>query len=117
MTAAQMAQEGGRLSKLLDDALRFHSDQVKAAAKAEQAYRHSRQMAYLQVTGTVDEKKADVDAKTADLRFTRDVAEGLRQTALEAIRSRRAQISLLQSVANAYKAEADFDRMGEGVAA
>lgn len=107
-----MAQEGSRLSKLLDEALRYHSEQVRAAAKAEQEYRHARQMAYLQAHGTVDEKKATVDDKTADLRFTRDVAEGLRQTALEAIRSRRAQLSLLQSVANAYRAEADFDRTG-----
>lgn len=108
MNAAEMAQEGSRLSRLLE---------VRAAAKAEQEYRHARQMAYLQAHGTVDEKKATVDDLTADLRFVRDVAEGLRQTALEAIRSRRAQMSLLQSVANAYKAESDWERMGHGVAA
>jgi hypothetical protein len=112
VNAAEMAEEGRRLSRLLDDALRFHSEKVREAAEAERKYRHARQVAYLRADGTVDEKKAAVDDRTADLRFERDVAEGLRQTALEAIRSRRAQISLLQSVANAYKAEADFARTG-----
>jgi hypothetical protein len=110
LTAAEMAAEGRRLSDLLDKALRKHAEHVQAAAEAERKYRHARQLAYIQAHGTVDEKKAAVDDKTADLRFERDLADGLRQTALEAIRSRRAQVSLLQSVANAYKAEADFDR-------
>jgi hypothetical protein len=112
VNAAEMAEEGRRLSGLLDKALRKHAEHVQAAAEAERKYRHGRQVAYLQTSGTVDERKAAVDDKTADLRFERDLAEGLRQTALEAIRSRRAQVSLLQSVANAYKAEAGFDRFG-----
>jgi hypothetical protein len=117
VNAAEMAAEGRRLSGLLDKALSKHAEHVRAAAEAEQKYRHARQVAYLQTSGTVDEKKAAVDDKTADLRFERDLAEGLRQTALEAIRSRRVQISLIQSVMATEREEMGFTRTGPGEAA
>lgn len=117
MNAGEMAAEGRRLSGLLDQALRKHTEHVQAAAEAERKYRHARHVAYLHATGTVDQQKAEVDDKTADLRFERDVAEGLRQTALEAIRSRRVQIGLIQSVMATEREEMGFTRTGPGAAA
>jgi hypothetical protein len=47
-----------------------------------------------------------------DLRHRRDLADGQRLAALEACRSRRTQLSALQSLLAAHKSEADFARTG-----
>ncbi len=109
MNAQEMATEGARLSKLLDDALNYVGRQVKEAAEAEREYRKDKALAWLQApSGTVPEREAWVNGQTADQRFRRDLADGMRRAGMEAVHSRRQQISLLQSVANAYKAEAEF---------
>jgi hypothetical protein len=56
------------------------------------------------------EIEAEVDELTADLRFARDRADYLRQVALEAVRSRRQQLSAWQSWVAAERAEAEFVR-------
>ena len=76
----------------------------------ERIYRKGRAQAYLQVSGTADAKKAQVDALTADLRFDRDIADGLRNAALENVRSKRTQLSALQTIANSVKEEAALAR-------
>jgi hypothetical protein len=58
------------------------------------------------------ERAALVDADTADLRYARDVAEGIRRAALESVRARSQQISMYQTLVNAHKSEADFARTG-----
>lgn len=60
--------------------------------------------------GTVPEREAYVDGLTADARFRRDLADNMRRVGMEAVHSRRAQISLLQSLATAYRAEAEYTR-------
>ncbi len=111
-----MAELGRLLSQQLMEAEAEHSHQVEEAAEAERAYRHLQARAFaLCPSGTVPERDAWVKDYCADARFRRDLADGFRQAALEAVRSRRQEISLLQSVANAYKAEADFHRLGPEV--
>lgn len=111
MNAIDMAAEGRRLSLLLDDALNYVSRQVKEAAEAERQYRKDKAEAWIKApAGTVPEREAYVNGITADARFRRDLADNMRRAGMEAVHSRRIQISLLQSVANAYRAEAEFCR-------
>lgn len=113
MTPAEMAQEGRRLSYLLDGALAFLKEQIKAAAEAERDYRKAKAEAWVQAPeGTAAAKEAHVNGVTADLRYKRDIAVGMEKASHQAIRSRMAQISLLQSVANAHRADAHNDRFG-----
>lgn len=123
MTPADMRDEAFRLSKLIDagvDALRA---QARALAVAENEYRKARAEAWLKCPNdppevargrtrewTASRREAWVDAHTADLRMERDIAEGLRRAALEAINARRTQLSALQSLLNAHRAEAEFVR-------
>jgi hypothetical protein len=100
-----------RLSRLLDRGLDALRDSARDYADAEQEYRKAKAQAWVSVPeGTVPERQAKVDAATAGLRHARDLADGMRQAALEAVRSRRAQISALQSLLNAHRAEAEFAR-------
>ncbi len=113
MNASEMAQEGRRLTALLDDALGYVRRQVQEAAEAERVYRKDKAEAWLRApSGTVAEREAWVNGVTADARFRRDLADNMRRAGMEAVHSRRAQISLLQSVANAYRAEAEMCRTG-----
>ena len=106
-----LAQEARRLSVLIDrgvDALRIAAEEV---ARAENAYRHAKARAWVTAKGELaKEREADVDATTADLRLARDLAEGKRQAALEALRSRRTQLSALQSILAATRSEMEMGR-------
>lgn len=118
MTFEEIAAEMFRLSKLLDDGLAYLGRQAKEFANAEAAYREAKAKAWLEApAGTVPEREAWVNGRTAQLRRERDLADGMRQTGLEAVRSRRAQISALQSVLARDRAEAEFARTGPGWAA
>lgn len=110
MTPNDAAEEMRRLSQLLDDALAYLRSQTVEYAHAEDAYRMSRGRAYLEAEGTVDERKAQADLATSPQRQRAHLADGMRQAALEAVRSRRGQISALQSLLNAHRAEAEFVR-------
>lgn len=102
-----------RLSRLLDSGLTALRDQATEFAEAEREYRRGKGQAWLVAPeGTVAVREAWVNENTADLRYRRDLAEGMRQAALEAVRSRRAQISALQTWLNAEKEEAAFARTG-----
>lgn len=113
MNLNDVPEEMARLSRMLEQGLAALRDQSREWAEAEREYRKARALAYVQITtGTVDERKAAVDAATADMRYTRDLAEGMKQSALEAVRSRRTQISAAQSFLAASRAEAEFARTG-----
>lgn len=112
--------EADRLSRLLDggiDALRTASHKV---AESERDYRKAKAEAWLRCPRdegttrdwTAGRREAWVDAETADLRYERDLAEGVRASAQEAVRARRTQVSMLQSLLNAHRAEAEFARTG-----
>lgn len=113
MNVTEMSQEGRRLTGLLDAALLAVRDRVVAQAECERAYRKLTARKWLEApAGSVPAKEAWVKAETADLRYERDVAAGMERNARDAIRSYQVQISLLQSIANAHRAEAEFARTG-----
>jgi len=118
-TTSEFADEFARLSDLLDKALEFAKLKVREAAEAERVYRSAKARAWLEaprfhedVKVTAGEREAWVNGETAEQREKRDIADGLRQMGLEAIRSRRAQISMLQTALNAHKEEAGLARTG-----
>lgn len=110
MTPGEMATEMFRLSALLDSSLDLLNEQAREYASSEDAYRLARARAYIASSGTVDERKSQADLQTSQERQAAHLADGLRQAALEAVRSRRAQISALQSLMAAHRAEAEFVR-------
>ena len=117
MTPLEAAEEMRRLSSLPDKGLAALRDTATDLASAEHAYRKARARAWVELDRTdttAKEKEDQVNAATADARLGRDTAEGLRQAALEAVRSRRTQISALQSLLAADRAEAEFARTGTG---
>lgn len=101
-----------RLSTLLDKGLDVLRESAERLAAAERDYRKARAEAWLTVEGVVPQREAQVDALTADLRYERDLTEGTRRAALESVRSRSTQISAVQSLLSASRAEADFVRTG-----
>jgi hypothetical protein len=106
------AAEVDRLSRLLDQglaALRAHSAEF---AVAEDAYRLAHARAYMSHDGPAHERKAAADLATSAERQRAHLADGMRQAALEAVRSRRAQISAVQSLLAADRTEAEFARTG-----
>lgn len=110
-----MVAEAGRLSTLIDKGVQALRTAAQDAAVAEQGYRHARAGAWLTVdreNTTAKEREDAVNAATADLRAERDLAEGERQAALEALRSRRTQASMLQSVLSASRIEMEFAQHG-----
>lgn len=116
MTPLEAAEEMRRLSDLLDRGLSALREQAHAYAAAENAYRKFKAACWLDAPdGTVPERQAWVDGQCADLRRERDLAEGMRQAALEAVRSRRAQISAWQTLLNADRAELELVRFGPEV--
>lgn len=113
MNLPELTTELLRLSRLLDDALSYLRRATEEYAEAEAIYRVAKAHAWIEVaSGTVPEREAAVNGSTAVLRQKRDLADGMRQAALEAIRSRRGQLSAVQTLANAYREDAAFSRTG-----
>lgn len=106
-----------RLSTLLDKGVGALNKAGKDLAVAEHQYRLEVAKAWAKAPqGTVPEREAWVKSETADSRLERDLAEAERVAATEAVRSRRTQLSALQTVANATRAEIDLSRFGQEVA-
>lgn len=109
MNLLEMTVEAERLSNLLDSGIKVLSDSSRESAEAEHALRKATAVAWVEAPkGTVPQREAWVESETADLKRALDIAEGTRYTALEAIRSRRAQLSVLQSLLAAHRAEAEL---------
>lgn len=104
-----------RLSSLLDSGIDTLIQFSRDFAVAEDTYRMARARAYLASSGTVDERKAQADLATSTERLESHTLDGLRQAALEAVRSRRQQISALQSLAGAFRAEAEYGRTSPNI--
>ena len=116
-------EEMQRLSRLIDAGIEALREQSRTLAEAERTYRKAKAEAWVKVPrdGTDDKtqrnwtagrREAWVDAETADQPYERDVADGMRQAALEAVRARRTQISALQTLLNAEAEEAKLVRTG-----
>lgn len=114
VTLEALVAEARRLSELLDRGVAALREAAVAYADAEHEYRRAKAEAYLRTEGTVAEREAWTYAATGDLRRARDLADGQRLAALEAVRSRRTQLSALQSVLAAHRSEAEFERTGPG---
>jgi hypothetical protein len=111
MVLEHLTAEAMRLSALLDKGVAALLDAGVAYAEAEHEYRSAHAMAYLETeSGTVAEREAHVYALVGEHRRTRDLADGQRVACLEAVRSRRAQLSALQSVIAAHRAESELAR-------
>lgn len=116
-TPRELNAELLRLSRSLDEAQRDLEHLVREHAEAENAYHRARASAYLQTPdGTVAEREARVDLATADERHAAHLAEGLSRAALESVRSRRVQLSSLQTLANSVREEAKLARYGPDAA-
>jgi hypothetical protein len=107
-----LAGEAQRLSTLLDRGVQALREASIEYANAEHAYRRAKAEAYLTSEGTVGEREAQTYVMVGDLRHARDLADAGRTAALEAVRSRRTQLSAVQSLLAAHKSEADFSRVG-----
>lgn len=108
----EMSVEVRRLSELIDRGLTALRESSAEYASAEHAYRQARAKLWLAARGTVQERESMVELKCGDLRYARDVADGMRAAAVESVRSRRSQLSALQSLLAASRAEAEFARTG-----
>lgn len=121
MDLREAQEEAQRLSRLIDDGIRALREQSEVLAARERDYRRGKAEAWVRCprdsdprarTWSAGRREAWVDAETADLRYERDVADGMRQAALEAVRARRAQLSALQTLLNAHAEEAKLARTG-----
>lgn len=124
MTPTEIAEEMRRLSTNIDKGIAELSLQSMALAEAEHEYRKVKAQKWSECPTdppsvkagerewTAARREAWVNAESAGARYERDLAEGNRQTALEAIRARKTQLSAAQTLANAHAAEADLARTG-----
>jgi hypothetical protein len=113
MDLADAAKEMRRLSRQIDSGLDVLRDQAKELAEAEHDYRRDSAVAWLEAPeGTVPEREAWVAGKTAKARRRRDLADHMSKAALESVRSRRTQVSALQSLLNAERESLAFARTG-----
>lgn len=118
MILSDAVAEAERLSRLLDGGIAMLRESSQTVAERERDYRKAKATAWvrskvdLEPNVLAKHREAWVDAETADLRYERDVAEGVRSSAKEAVRARQQQVSLLQSLLNAHKAEAELARTG-----
>ncbi len=114
MILDEYADEMRRLSRLLDSGLEVLRDQAHEVAEAEHEYRKGVALAWPESPeGTVPEREAWVAGQCAVLRRRRDLAEHMSRAALESVRARRGQLSALQSLLAAHRAEAEFVRTGQ----
>jgi hypothetical protein len=113
MDLREAVAEAKRLSNLLEAGLDVLRSTAQELAEAEKEYRKGKALAWVNRTqGTAAERAALVDSDTADLRYGRDLKEGMRRAALESVRARSQQISLLQTLVNAQRQEGDFAAKG-----
>jgi len=109
MTLTEMINETERLSRLIDAGISSLVEASTSMAHAEHALRKATALAWAEApSGTVPLKEAWVESATADEKLALDIAESSRYNALEAVRSRRAQLSAIQSIMAAHRAEAEL---------
>lgn len=112
MDLTDLVLEARRLSELLDKGIVALRQASVDWAHAEHDYRKAKAIAYLRTGGTVAEREAHAESEVGALRLRRDLASGEAEAAREAVRARRTQLSSVQSLLNAHRAEAEFARVG-----
>lgn len=107
-TPEELTDEMLRLSRQLD---KNQENLVKWAvewATYERDYRKGKAIAFAAVRQeklVAADREAQVEAATADLRHLRDHAEVMKSSSTEAVRNLRSQLSALQSIGAATRAE------------
>ena len=112
LTLDEIHDEMRRLSRLLDAGITALTEYAHEYAKAENEYRLAKAKAYLEADGAVAQKHAIADLATGDERYAMRLSDGMRRAAVEVVRSRRQQLSAMQSAAAAWRAEAEYTRTG-----
>lgn len=88
-------------NRLINEGVAYVRKMNVAYARAERDYRKSRAIEWAQVKAeggrTAKHMEDEVDARTADKRYVRDLAQGEKQGALDSLRSRSAQLSAWQT--------------------
>jgi hypothetical protein len=92
-TVGELVAEMRERSRQLDSALDFLKTVTVQAAEAEHDYRKERSLRFLAAEGSAAVREVVADSAAVHLRKARDIAEGMKMAALEAVRSRRAQLS------------------------
>ena len=110
LTLTELYDEMLRLSRQLNAAIDHMTTAAHDHAEADNQYRMARAKAWLNADGTVGARNATADLATGKERYEARLADGMRQAGLEAVRSRRQQISALQSLSGAFRAEAEYGR-------
>ncbi len=115
MNLAEAEAEFRRLSKQIDGGIKSMRQYAREEADAAADYRKGKSEAWVRCpTGTKDwpaaRREAWVDAETAELRRVRDIAAGMSRAAMHAVRARQTQVSSLQSLLSAHRAEAELAR-------
>ena len=114
-TPAHLMAEMIRLSKLLDNGVAELVKSAREYAEADDDYRRAKAQAFFAAPeGSVKSKEAHVDRACLKERGRKLMSEAMRLAALEAIRSRRSQMSALQSMANAVKADTELATYASG---
>lgn len=127
-TVPEMYAQAMHFSTLIDQGCAAMREFAEQYANAEATYRKAIAEAWIRCPNddpsvrsgerewTAARREAWVNAQCADLRKERDIAEAMKQAALESVRSRRAQLSAVQTFANAHREEAAFVRTGPSAA-
>lgn len=98
----ELTEEMLRLSKLLDAGLAALRDESRKYAEADVAYRRKYAEAFLRSEGTVAEREQVAVSAALQERVEMNLADGVKVSAL----------SVLQTIANGYKAELELARTG-----
>ena len=112
MNLVEIEKEIMRFSHLLDAGLTALRESAKTYADADVAYRRAYSEAFLRAEGAATVREQIAQSAALESRNAMQLSDGMRTAALEAVRSRRTQISALQSLLAAHKAEAEFARTG-----
>lgn len=112
LTLNEIEKEIMRFSHLLDAGLAKLRETAEQFASADVAYKRAFSEAFLRADGTgAMREQVAVEASLVEREAVKHL-EGLNVAALEAVRSRRTQISALMTLAGAHRAEAELARVG-----
>jgi len=113
MNMNDMMVEAQRLSHKIDEGIKALYEASIELAEAEHECAKATAIAWVEAPkGTVPFREAWVDSQVADQSLRKHLAEAAKTASLEAVRSRRTQLSALQSMLAAYRAEAEMGRYG-----
>ena len=100
-----ISQEARKLRGLLANGLQVFREQSALLAEAERDYRKAKAAAWAMRAGEglAQERAANVDADTADLRYQRDLADAQAKAARLAVQVRLAELDFLRSEFSALR--------------